>query len=286
MARIELPVVRRRPLNGVILYRGPSELDGKPIVVVATGLDGSKNRKTGDVIQTYILADNGDRPTVALENGGDESVCGNCIHRKKNGWGSCYVNVGQGANQVYDAYKRGSYPEFELSMLDDHFSGRLVRLGSYGDPAAVPVRVWRLICGVTAGRMGYTHQWRTCNQELKEFCMASCETVAGMKRAKEKGWKSFRVRNNDEPVLPGEFVCPASDEAGKRLTCEDCKVCRGGEYKGAATPTIVVHGMFWKAKRFSAMQRRLRNKKAARNLDSRLIGIGSMSGAGTGVLSK
>ena len=43
--------------NGVILYEGPSELDGSPIVVIATF--GSKNRKTGkgrkNLIQTWIM---------------------------------------------------------------------------------------------------------------------------------------------------------------------------------------------------------------------------------------
>ena len=44
--------------NGAIIYRGPSLLDGKPIVVIAVGLNSSsKNRKTGNMLQTYILRD-------------------------------------------------------------------------------------------------------------------------------------------------------------------------------------------------------------------------------------
>ena len=39
--------------NGVILYEGPSMLDGAPIVVIATGIrTGSTNVKTGAMIQT------------------------------------------------------------------------------------------------------------------------------------------------------------------------------------------------------------------------------------------
>ena len=35
-----------------IIYNGPSLLDGKPIVVIATY--SNRNRKTGAVLQTYI----------------------------------------------------------------------------------------------------------------------------------------------------------------------------------------------------------------------------------------
>ena len=36
-----------------IIYKGPSQLDGKPIVVIATY--SNRNTKTGAVVQTYIL---------------------------------------------------------------------------------------------------------------------------------------------------------------------------------------------------------------------------------------
>ena len=35
----------KRPL-GLILYQGPSSIDGAPIVVIATGLGASTNQKT------------------------------------------------------------------------------------------------------------------------------------------------------------------------------------------------------------------------------------------------
>ena len=41
--------------NGRVIYRGPSLLDGKRIVVVATGfVKKSNNDKTGEMIQTWI----------------------------------------------------------------------------------------------------------------------------------------------------------------------------------------------------------------------------------------
>src|SRR5262245_25281056 len=69
-----------KPL-GLVLYRGPSLLNGRPIVCIATGLARqSKNRTTGPVVQTYILPDR-ENPLAALASGGDAAVCGDCPHR-------------------------------------------------------------------------------------------------------------------------------------------------------------------------------------------------------------
>ena len=52
--------------SGVILYQGPSLLDGAPIVVILTF--STDNAKTGDMLQTWILrADM--PPTVAIQSG-------------------------------------------------------------------------------------------------------------------------------------------------------------------------------------------------------------------------
>ncbi len=44
--------VNRNP-SGVVLYSGPSELDGAPIVAIATFYEG--NPKTGPMIQSRIM---------------------------------------------------------------------------------------------------------------------------------------------------------------------------------------------------------------------------------------
>lgn len=273
--RLSLNVVDTK-FNGTIIYKGPSLINGKPIVVIATGLNRtSKNAKTGEFIQTYILSDEGDRPTDAINSGKDESVCGDCIHRKENGWGTCYVNLGQGPQKVYEAYQRGIYPNFNPSMLDDYFSGRIIRIGAYGDPAAIPTHIWKMLAGVSAGWTGYTHQWRKCDPALKEYCMASVETPAQQAKARAKGWKTFRVRNDDEALEPHEFVCPASEEAGKRMKCEDCLACDGGTWNGKqVTPVIKVHGSAYKPRRFRLMQKLMRRKKRYRFLDAR-VGLGT-----------
>ena len=42
--------------NGIVLWEGPSRLDGSPIVVIAVGLKASStNTKTGGMLQTYVV---------------------------------------------------------------------------------------------------------------------------------------------------------------------------------------------------------------------------------------
>jgi hypothetical protein len=65
-------------IRGLELWRGPSRLDGAPIVAIATGLaEPSSNPKTGPMVQTWILrADSS--PQEAQRTGADASVCGDC----------------------------------------------------------------------------------------------------------------------------------------------------------------------------------------------------------------
>lgn len=257
--RTALQVLER--VNGVILWRGASLINGEPVVAIGVGLRRSKNTKTGDFVQVYILFDGEEKPTDAINSGKDESVCGSCIHRKKGGLGSCYVNVGQGPNQVYAAYKRDSYPEATSSFFDG-LTNRKIRLGAYGDPAAIPVEIWERLTSRSAGWTGYTHQWRKCDLRLRDYVMASVESEEGQKEARKRGWKTFRVRNEDEPLTDHEFICPASKEGGRRMQCEGCMACHGGEWNGKqVTPVIKVHGAPYKVRRF--------NKRYTNSLEGR-----------------
>lgn len=244
-------LVRPVRVNGVILYRGPSKLDGKPIVVVATGLLAkSENVKTGAMVQTYILADDGQSPIEASKSGADKSICGACPHRPSKG-GSCYVNLAQGPTSVYHGIGRGIYPVFDAKKHLHLFAGRTIRLGAYGDPAAVPIAVWDTVCGVAASWTGYTHQWRRCSKRYAKYCMASVETLGMRLEALAKGWRTFRVRTVNEPLGKGEFICPASDEAGKKRTCLECKACSGAKSSpNAASPVIIAHGLSWKVRNY------------------------------------
>lgn len=227
----------------MILYEGPSLLDGSPIVVVATGLDGkSDNRKTGGMIQTWILrADVA--PTEAVKDGRDEAICGRCPHRGDDAGGgrSCYVNVGQAPLAVYRKFARGGYPRGDDAA--GWASGRNVRVGSYGDPAAVPYGTWEAVTARCAAWTGYTHQWHRCDQRLQRICMASVDSVEDHLDARARGWRTFRIRGAaTADRLAGEAVCPASGEAGHKLTCEQCLVCSGTHGRGTGSVVLAVHG--------------------------------------------
>lgn len=218
----------------MIVYRGPSMLDGNPIVAIVTLT--SENRKTGNVASLWILADNGERPTEAIRSGGDSSVCGDCIHRS----GSCYVNAGQGPNAVYANYLRGGYPQRDDTLL----RGRVLRFGAYGDPAALPLGVLRELSSLASHTLGYTHQWRTCDAGYAEFLMASVETEGQISEAMMRGYRTFRAKLPEQRIADSEIVCPNV----RGLTCDRCKACRGA---GSGRNIVIdAHGFDWKVKRY------------------------------------
>ena len=241
--------------TGYVLYRGPSMLDGSPIVVVATGFARrSKNAKTGDMVQTYILVDGPD-PVTAARTGADGAVCGDCKQRPANG-GACYVTLIHGPLAVHKGLQRGIYPAVtSIPEAQSLGAGRMVRLGTYGDPAAVPMGVWEHLTARAAGRTGYSHQWRNGDlshahlDTLRRLVMASVDDTEELAYARQLGWRTFRIRTADQFPERGEFVCPASEEAGMRTTCAACKACDGIERgTSKASPVIIIHG--GKARRF------------------------------------
>lgn len=239
-------------MNGFILYKGPSKLDGNQIVAIVIGLDGgARNSKTGPIPQIYFLREDV-APIAAAQTGADISICGDCRHRgrvitdpktgnRKNVERSCYVTLMHGPNVVYQAYKRGAYKEVPLQMARKFLAGRLVRVGAYGDPGSVPFEVLETALDKAQAVNGYTHLWREYPQ-LSAFCMASCDTEIEREEAKALGFRTFRVRTKDAPVLKGEGKCPASAELGKPVQCVQCMLCGGKSTGAKADITIQVHG--------------------------------------------
>jgi hypothetical protein len=231
----------RKP-TGAVLYHGPSMYDGAPIVCIVTGLAGkraSANRKTGGMLQTWILRADVD-PIAALRSREDSSVCGSCKHRGDPETGrsrTCYVNVGQAPLSVWRAWQRGAYgaPLADAESIAALGAGLGVRLGSYGDPAAVPANVWHALTSRAAFRTGYTHGWRDAEPSLAQLCMASADSLGEAREARERGFRTFRVAAFGDTFREvGEARCPASEEAGKRVTCDGCPLAR--TVNGARVP--------------------------------------------------
>jgi hypothetical protein len=247
-------------ISGFVFYRGPSMLDSAPIVAILTGLKkASRNTKTGgDLLQTWILrADQS--PIQAIHSGADSSICGACPHRGilkrlkgklRNSGRSCYVTVFQAPLVVWKAFKRGIYPQVTPQQASELVADRMVRLGAYGDPAAIPFHVWQTMLARVSGKAGYTHQWAKF-PELAEYCMASCDNESDYATAKILGFRSFRVRRSTDPVLPREVVCPASKEAGNKTSCDACKACGGTSAKARADIVIAAHGARGKINAFT-----------------------------------
>lgn len=239
---------------GYILHVGASLIDGAPIVVIAPK-GKSSNAKTGALLQTYIIRADID-PREAVKTGADSSICGGCPHRGK--WDSltmrmvqrsCYVNIGRGVLGIYRAFLRGRYLDISgnPNAIRELGRGRKVRLGTYGDPAAAPAAMWRDLVAYASGNTGYTHQIAnpalTMEQRhaIAQLCMVSADTPEDAQRARDSGFRYFRIRLADEAIAEREFACPASEEAGKRMQCADCMACSGSS-KGKASPVIIAHG--------------------------------------------
>lgn len=231
-------------VNGYVVYEGPSVLDGAPIVMVMTL--STSNRKTGDMVQTWIIRADVS-PIEASHAKLDSSVCGNCPHKWSVG-GACYVNLGQAPTSIYKAYKRGVYPTLPLGTLEDRvlvrelLAKRKIRLGAYGDPAAVPVEVLRTLAGAADGHTGYTHQMRHKNfdPEVLQFCMASADTQKQAEKLWAERARTFRIVTDLSQLQPGEIEC-LSD--AKDVPCSECLLCDGKNTENdGVNIAIVVHG--------------------------------------------
>lgn len=214
-------------------------------VVIITGMDGSStNPKTGPVAQVWILpADKS--PLEAVRTNTDDIICGDCSLRAGNG---CYVQVRTAPSTVWRVWQQGKLRHVDEPTLRYLLrSSRLgVRLGAYGDPAYIPVRLLRAIRETAAFTLGYTHQWRgKSGADRLPYCMASCDSEedrAAVKRMDPTA-RTFRIISSRQEPLPGEILCPNSSHG---VRCSECRLCDGGsgdpKRKGVADIVIRAHG--------------------------------------------
>jgi hypothetical protein len=244
----------------MIIYQGKSQLDNQTnIVCIAT--DNSSNQKTGSMVQTWILHADLD-PISANRWGNDRAICGECIHKgtekslfELRGTAeqrSCYVLL-LGPQSIYKTYVAGGYKTARPDKLDKLGSGRIIRVGSYGDPAAVPADIWRNLLQDCAGWTGYSHQLLSADKtnlnsqflEYSDFCMLSADTIEQAQLAWSQGLRTYRtVESVEEIDKDHEVLCSASEQAGKVTTCAKCKLCSGskGKARFAKSIAIPVHG--------------------------------------------
>ena len=254
----------KKPANyikgNLVVYHGPSAYDGAPIVAILQR--GSDNAKTGAMAQLWILSADMD-PITASRMGKDFSVCGNCPHRgtaapdKATGWAEnrgCYVNLLHGPAAKYKAFKNGLYKRAEtIGEVQELLHGQGLRMGAYGDPTALPSGLCEMLAGMAEYSTSYTHGHTVFDTtekiaETASFSMVSADNAQEAIKAQSKGFRTFRVipvRDwevmQKNALLNSEILCPASEEAGKRVQCAECRLCNGTKSK-AKSIAIVAHG--------------------------------------------
>lgn len=233
-------------------WKGESPVDGAPLVALITGLDRpSNNRKTGPVIQQYILR--ADMPPVqAVRTGADVSICGSCEHRGQDGFKgrSCYVNVAMDPSGVWHSWRKGAArPRPDDATLYRLLRHRIVRLGTYGDPAMLPFEAtWDLV-RLAKGWVGYSHSmgesW--CDTRYRELLMRSVSSLEEAQQAWSMGYTTFRTKVKGEPDDPSEKPCPYDTRGTQCFVCQACNT-RG------YNRTVEVHGTKWQVVNFERRQ--------------------------------
>jgi hypothetical protein len=202
---------------------------------------GSKNSKTGLAIQNYLIPKSWGDAGEILD---DKDVCFDCPHsQSKNA--TCYVRKGTaswGLKSKAKALKSfvKLIPEFSQATEDAILKmceGQYVRFGAYGEPILLGEDLVKKITKVAKTWTGYTHQWHQDQyQWAKKYFMASVDSLPEKSLARSKGWRPFFV--SDDPNYKMDktdsVLCPASAQAGKKLQCNACSLCKGTSAKNKA----------------------------------------------------
>lgn len=229
-------------IPSTVIYRGPSRYDPAQ-TVRAVLVWHSNNVKTGDMVQLFVLHDSVP-PQDAQRTGDDQAVCGACPFRPKLG-GGCYVATFQGPLSTWKSTRgRAVSPVPEIAS---QFEGRALRLGAYGDVAALPPALIASLVSAVKGRVtGYTHGHRLLGMEgvshLRTSCMLSVESEEQARDAWAQGWRTFRgvPPDSDSNVKGAEIQCPTET---RDVQCVSCGLCKGASLPSARSITIPVHGL-------------------------------------------
>lgn len=213
-------------VKGCVLFRGTSPFvdNSSDAQFVAIMTFHSENRKTGDMAQIWLLAEN-ESPLDARKLGLYRIVCGDCPVVS-----CCYVNLAHRPRTVYAALQAGQYPDYDPNLHETAVAENGVRFGAYGDPVLLPLWLVQRLARVSGGRWtGYTHQWRRPEyQVFREFFMASVETEEDAALAESMGWRWYMVTTKER--VPGAVLCPHQNTKLDRLVlCNTCWACNGAQ---------------------------------------------------------
>ena len=205
----------------------PSELMPDQTIVLIAKYN-QTNRKTGLMVQLSIL----DTSIQAVHKIDGSIPNGQgCSESQCTAFKACYVrsNIQHifPMTGVLNRYKAGELPSIHWIDFVVLCQDKNVRFGEFGDPAAINIRYVEELAYRAKNHTGYTHQWKTCNQDLRFFFMASVETQADYDQAVSMGWKCFFV--GADPIKGKIMQCP--NESKANLQCQDCMLCNGAKTK-------------------------------------------------------
>jgi hypothetical protein len=243
---------------GFVMYEGPSLIGQGDIAVIATLK--CANAKTGDMVQVWIMPKDVDT-LEAVQKGDNAAACGDCplmgtpykVSIKRRGGvveevvrlqnRVCYANLGRLDSTVGKAYRRGRYAPYNRRIHERFLRGRNIRLGAYGDPAAMPDSLLEYLASVGSGHTGYSHQLFSIDREradrLARLLMVSCHTPAQHNEAVRRGWRPFTVIAEGQAPPRGAVECPFYTHS---VQCETCLLCQGSSKR--AKPVFVrAHAM-------------------------------------------
>lgn len=138
--------------------------------------------------------------------------CSDCLRCSPRKWGSAMRPSGI-VIEAHGIHKRAcfSVPWQVPKMLHERFARRDVvsvtearkrqlavkrplRITQIGDPAAVPLDVWRRLVPKKLWGPTHTQRWRVCDQAWRDYAMASVNTLEEADEAQRMGWRTYRVR--------------------------------------------------------------------------------------------
>lgn len=272
------------PYGSRVVWRGVSMIDGKtPIMAVLTFKSDNEKLTAGGnatataaqviaqaqqprIAQLWIFVE-GQHPLDSIKSGQDAAICGNCPHRYSYdtngqplaGSRTCYVSTHGGMPSVW----RGAYQKPVTAISDPILRAVLsvcfLRIGAYGDPAALPYELVNELAAIAGQKLpalrsksvGYSHAWRTCDQRFRSLLMASCDTQEDVRSAVALGWRPFfapldgaNVAAKSTKIADASLtLClSANEREGATVACWQCGLCDGrkndeDERNGIAIPT-------------------------------------------------
>ena len=229
-------------MQGIKLTDLRSRFNKAPITILINGFrNPSSNKKTGPMLQCYFCPSD-HHPVEAQKTGSDASVCHTCPQRHSAG-GGFYVYP---HSLLSLPIAIDNAVPLEMDTLSEVLRGRSIRLGAWGDPAAVPSDIMIPLAEATPQRTGYTH-FPSKAPHLRGLVQASCESPKQAHALQADGWRTFRASRSPETTLTAdEILCPHYTTG---IQCIACGLCDGH----SANVVAPIHGT--KAHKFRSPKR-------------------------------